>query len=37
MRLGLDLPASRFPAVLAIAVGLGAVLLVVPVLIGALT
>jgi putative membrane protein len=35
MRLGRDLPASRFPAVLAIAVGIGAVLLVVAVLVQA--
>ncbi|SDX90219.1 putative membrane protein [Micromonospora pattaloongensis] len=32
MRLGRDLPASRFPALLAIAVGLGALLLIVAVL-----
>jgi putative membrane protein len=37
MRLGADLPASRFPAALAIVVALGAVLLVVAVLIQALT
>lgn len=36
MRLGADLPASRFPAVLAIIVALGALLLVVAVLIQAL-
>ena len=35
MRLGRDLPASRFPAVLAVVVALGAVLLVVAVLIRA--
>lgn len=35
MRLGQDLPASRFPAVLALLVGLGALLLVVAVLIEA--
>lgn len=33
MRLGQDLPESRFPAVLAVAVGLGAVLLVVVVVV----
>jgi putative membrane protein len=37
MRLGQDLPRSRFPALLAIAVGLGALLLVVAVLVQALT
>ncbi|MEU4568869.1 DUF202 domain-containing protein [Micromonospora sp. NPDC023956] len=35
IRLGEDLPASRFPAVLALAVGLGAILLVVAVLVRA--
>jgi putative membrane protein len=35
IRLGQELPASRFPAVLALVVGLGALLLVVAVLIGA--
>lgn len=35
MRLGRDLPASRFPALLAILVGLGAALLVVAVLVQA--
>jgi putative membrane protein len=35
IRLGEELPASRFPAVLALAVGLGALLLVVAVLAGA--
>lgn len=34
IRLGLELPASRFPAVLAITVGVGAALLVVAVLLG---
>lgn len=36
MRLGNDLPASRFPAVLAIVVGLGALVLVIAVLVHAL-
>ncbi|MEV6690527.1 DUF202 domain-containing protein [Micromonospora sp. NPDC051196] len=36
IRLGKELPASRFPAVLAVVVGLGALLLVVAVLAGAL-
>ncbi len=35
IRLGRDLPASRFPAVLALVVGLGALLLVAAVLVGA--
>lgn len=35
MRLGRDLPASRFPAVLALLVGLGAVLLLIGVLVQA--
>jgi putative membrane protein len=35
MRLGRDLPASRFPAILAILVGLGALLLVVAVVVQA--
>lgn len=36
IRLGQELPASRFPAILALAVGLGAALLVVAVLAGSL-
>ncbi|WP_341719427.1 DUF202 domain-containing protein [Micromonospora sp. FIMYZ51] len=36
IRLGRELPASRFPAVLALVVGLGALLLVVAVLAGAI-
>ncbi|GGL87646.1 membrane protein [Micromonospora yangpuensis] len=36
IRLGEELPASRFPAILALVVGLGAVLLVLAVLAGAL-
>jgi len=37
MRLGEDLPASRFPLVLALLVGLGALLLIVAVLVQAVT
>lgn len=36
IRLGRELPASRFPAVLALVIGVGAILLVIAVLVGAL-